>query len=76
MNVSPRGVYFAITWKGPPNETGTPNDNFIDAILGRAEPQTTPLNGVIQSQLMDAIYESAATGRIARPAEELAEAVA
>ncbi|MFN3653379.1 MAG: Gfo/Idh/MocA family protein [Armatimonadota bacterium] len=45
----------------------TPNDNFIDAILGRAEPQTTPQNGINQSELMDAIYESARTGAIARP---------
>ena len=44
-----------------------PMDNFIDAILGRAEPRTSPLNGVIQSELMDAIYESARTGQIARP---------
>jgi predicted dehydrogenase len=44
-----------------------PQTNFIDAILGRAEPATTPHNGVVQSQLMDAIYESARTGRPARP---------
>jgi predicted dehydrogenase len=49
----------------------TPNDNFVDAILGRAEPRTTPLNGIIQSELMDAIYESARTGAIARPAKRL-----
>lgn len=45
----------------------SPDDNFVDAILGRAEPQTSPINGVIQSELMDAIYESARTGRVARP---------
>lgn len=45
----------------------TPNDNFIEAILGRAEPQTSPLNGIQQSELMDAIYESARTGQPARP---------
>lgn len=45
----------------------SPNDNFIDAILGRAEPLTTPMNGVIQSELMDAIYESAKDGKTARP---------
>lgn len=53
------------------NPTGAeiemPNDNFVDAILGRAEPQTSVLNGIIQSELMDAIYESARTGQIARP---------
>ena len=37
----------------------TPDDNFIDAIMGRAEPRTTPQNGIVQSQLMDCIYESA-----------------
>ncbi len=46
----------------------TPNDNFIDAILGRAEPRTSTANGIAQSELMDAIYESARTGRPARPA--------
>lgn len=62
-------------WKGgeavkyPPIQgaANTPNDNFIDAILGRAEPRTSLANGVIQSELMDAIYESARTGAIARP---------
>jgi predicted dehydrogenase len=50
-----------------PGEPETPDDNFIAAILGRAEPQTSPINGVLQSELMDAIYESARTGQVARP---------
>jgi predicted dehydrogenase len=50
-----------------PGKPESPDDNFIDAILGRAEPQTSPINGVIQSELMDAIYESARTGQVARP---------
>jgi predicted dehydrogenase len=45
----------------------SPNDNFIDAILGRAEPKTSPQNGIVQSELMDAIYESAKTGKPAKP---------
>jgi predicted dehydrogenase len=45
----------------------TPDDNFVDAILGRAEPKTTPANGIVQSELMDAIYESAETGKVAKP---------
>jgi predicted dehydrogenase len=55
--------------KYPPitGNASSPNDNFIDAILGRDEPRTTPLNGVLHSELMDAIYESARTGAIARP---------
>ena len=46
---------------------GSPNDNFIDAILGRAKPRTSATNGIIQCELMDAIYESARTGLPARP---------
>jgi predicted dehydrogenase len=55
--------------KYPPIEgkAQTPDDNFIDAILGRAEPRTSPRNGINQSELMDAIYESARTGQVARP---------
>lgn len=41
----------------------TPTHNFIDAIQGKAKPRTNPRNGIIQSQLMDAIYESAQTGQ-------------
>jgi predicted dehydrogenase len=49
-----------------PPITGKANvavDNFIDAIQGRAEPRTSPQNGVNQSELMDAVYESARTGQ-------------
>ncbi|MBI1338514.1 MAG: hypothetical protein GC164_16345 [Phycisphaera sp.] len=56
-----------------PHVTGkdqTPDDNFIDACLGRANPNTSVENGIIQSQLMDAIYESARTGQPARPAKK------
>lgn len=51
-------------------ETQTPNDNFIDAILGRAQPQTSPVNGLIQSQLMDAIYQSALSGAASHPVND------
>jgi predicted dehydrogenase len=46
---------------------GSPDRNFVDAILGRAEPKTSPLNGIHHTELMDAIYESAETGRPASP---------
>ena len=46
---------------------GTPNENFVDAILGRAAPRTSIQNGMVQSELMDAIYESARTGQPAKP---------
>jgi hypothetical protein len=49
-------------------QSKTPNDNFVAAILGREQPMTSPLNGVLQSELMDAIYQSASSGQIARPA--------
>jgi predicted dehydrogenase len=45
----------------------SPIHNFIDAVLGRSEPRTSPRHGVIQSQLMDAFYESQRTGQPARP---------
>ncbi len=45
----------------------TPDHNFIAAVQGKAEPRTNPRHGIIQSQLMDAIYESARTGQPARP---------
>ena len=62
-------------WKGNeqvkypviPGEPQTPNDNFVDAILGRAAPRTSTQNGIVQSELMDAIYESARTGQPAKP---------
>ncbi|HAI10101.1 MAG TPA: hypothetical protein DCM28_00225 [Phycisphaerales bacterium] len=44
----------------------SPTHNFIDAIQGKAKPRTSPRNGIIQSQLMDAIYESARTGQPAK----------
>lgn len=56
-----------IKYPNIPGTAQTPTDNFVNAILGREAPQTSPLNGVIQSQLMDAIYESARTGMPARP---------
>lgn len=71
------GASWIKIWKGsesikyPPitPEMGSlsPGHNFIDAILGRAEPRTSARNGIIQSQLMDAIYESQKTGKSARP---------
>ena len=45
----------------------TPLNNFIDTIQGKAEPRTSVRNGILQSQLMDAVYESARTGQPARP---------
>lgn len=50
-----------------PGQAQSPNDNFIDAVLKRAKPRTSVQNGIVQSDLMDAIYESARTGKPARP---------
>ncbi len=71
------GASWINVWKGDqkvkyppiPPELGapSPDHNFIDAVLGRAEPRTSVENGIIQSQLMDAIYESQRTGKPARP---------
>jgi predicted dehydrogenase len=44
-----------------------PVTNFVDSILGKAEPRTTPNNGLVHTELMDAICESQATGKPAKP---------
>lgn len=71
------GAGWLNIWKGdqkvkyppitPDMGAPSPDHNFIDAILGRAKPRTSVMNGIIQSQLMDAIYESERTGKPARP---------
>ena len=50
--------------KYPPihDEATTPADNFLDSIQGKTKPLTHVTNGIWQSELMDAVYESAATG--------------
>lgn len=61
-------------WKGgtrvkyPPvhEPTRTPDENFVDAILGRDAPNTGPDDGIRHAQLMDLIYESARTGQPAK----------
>lgn len=50
-----------------PEGSDNPDHNFLDAIQGKAKPRTSPQNGIIHSDLMDAIYESARTGKVARP---------
>ncbi len=47
---------------------GTPDRDFVDAVLGRCEPKTSCANGIHHTELMDAIYRSAATGAPVRPA--------
>ncbi len=42
--------------------------NFLAAIRGTEEPATGPTDGVRHSELMDALYESARTGRPVTPA--------
>ncbi len=64
-------------WEGsecldPPTITddmsaGSPDQNFVEAILGHAEARTSVENGIIHCELMDAIYESDRTGQPVRP---------
>lgn len=74
------GSWIDVFVKGEPENPelpkidGTPDRNFIDTILGRCEPKTSPLNGIHHTELMDAIYEAAATGRAARPGSRPAPA--
>jgi len=43
---------------------GTPQGNFIDAILGREEIKSNVRHGVMLSALMDALYESGDSGEL------------
>jgi hypothetical protein len=44
----------------------TSTGNFIDSILGHATPAAGARNGVLQSELMDAIYQSADSGQVVK----------
>jgi predicted dehydrogenase len=50
-----------------PKIDGTPDRNFVDAVLGRGEAKTSPLNGIFHTELMDAIYAAAASGKPSKP---------
>lgn len=50
-----------------PGGADSPIGNFIDAALGRAEPATSPRNGVAYSELMDAVYTAHRSGQPAAP---------
>lgn len=41
----------------------TPDRNFVDCLLGRAEPMCPVRYGILHSWLMDALYKSAKTGK-------------
>jgi predicted dehydrogenase len=45
---------------------GTPHRNFIEAILGREELRAPVRYGVLLSALMDAMYESADSGKVVK----------
>jgi predicted dehydrogenase len=78
LEISPHGGRFRVDRKKPdplqitkvprnwPVPTVTPARNFADVILGRAEPRCTGELGIRLSELMDALYASAGSGRAAR----------
>lgn len=49
-----------------PAAPGTPDTNFLQAIRGEAEPMCSAVDGLNQSQLMAAVYESARKGRLVK----------
>jgi predicted dehydrogenase len=63
-------------WKGKnkledvplPGEKTEPADNFLDSIQGKDQPRVGADLGVALSELMDAIYVSAESGKAERPA--------
>jgi predicted dehydrogenase len=44
--------------------------NFVDCIRGRAETPSPGELGLRQARLMDALYESARSGKVAKVAED------
>jgi predicted dehydrogenase len=70
------GGYLDVFVKGEPENPelpkvdGTPDRNFVDTVLGRCEPKTSALNGIYHTEIMDAIYQAAATGKPVRPGAE------
>jgi len=51
-----------IAYPHVPYEVQTPVSNFVHAIQGRDEVRVGPRRGLVMSELMDAIYESAKRG--------------
>ncbi len=70
MKVYDRRTYVKYPKVSDEMNAGEPARNFIEAILGKAEPRTSVENGVVLTELMDAIYESAQTGAISEPRRE------
>lgn len=72
MKVNGRTIYPHVTSKDHP-AAHTPHLNFVNALLGKEELVVPVRYGVMLSLLMDAMYESANTGRVvkvkAMPAE-------
>jgi predicted dehydrogenase len=46
--------------------TATPVANFVASLLGKEEPKCPPIYGVRLAQLMDAVYESIRTRKVAK----------
>jgi predicted dehydrogenase len=68
MAAASRAAAAAAAAIGPSTVPGTPHSNFVNALLGR-EALVCPVRyGVLLSALMDAMYESAATGKIVQVA--------
>jgi len=77
VEISPHGGDFLVdsqSWKKPITAVPkgwkipavTPIRNFADAILGKDQPRCGGRLGILLADLMDALYESARTGKVAR----------
>jgi len=75
IEFNPWNASWVKVWKGKEpleklpitGEPVSPAANFLDAVAGKDEPRSTAATGIILSELMDLIYESARTGHPARP---------
>jgi predicted dehydrogenase len=66
MAAAGRDAAAAAAAMSPTQSPGTPHTNFINALLGREQLVCPVRYGVLLSTLMDAMYESAATGRVVK----------
>jgi predicted dehydrogenase len=68
-----QGSFALESYEGPAQDlsgrfenAGNADQNFVDSILGKEEPQTPGICGLRVIQLTEAIWESARTGRSAK----------
>jgi predicted dehydrogenase len=66
LTLSPHGIPATTQTEAELPAVPTPVENFVDAILGRAELLSPPEHGIALARVMEAAYQSARTGQTVR----------